>query len=249
MELYCGDCTVILPTIESFSIDGGVTSPPYNLGGDFHSCKKGPRQSWGGYEDFDDNLPEPVYQEQQIFILNELHRIHKPAKFLFYVHKNRIKDGRIISPISWLEKTKWIIYQDIVLNLSSTSNVDKRRFFPVHEFIFVLASDSTARLRNDACLTSVWTMPQINRKQAGHPASFHPRLVKRCLEASTGPGDVIIDPFMGTGTTGKVAVDMGRGFIGIERSGAYFNLASSGLEDLPIFARPKTILTVWPGER
>lgn len=233
-QLTHGDCLEILPTLESVSIDVGITSPPYNLGGDFHSCHNGQRQSWGGYEDFDDNLPEPVYQEQQIFILDELHRIHKPGKFLFYVHKNRIKDGRIISPISWLEKTKWIIYQDVVINLSGTSNVDKRRFFPVHEFIFILASDDTARLKNESCLTSVWTMPQVNRKQASHPASFHPRLVKNCLEAAARPGDTVIDPFMGSGTTGKVAINLGMKFIGIERAAGYLEMAQAGL-NLPLF--------------
>jgi site-specific DNA-methyltransferase (adenine-specific) len=228
-----GDCLATLKTLDAGSADVGVTSPPYNLGGDFHSSSvnDGKRRSFGGYEDFDDNLPEPEYQAQQIEVLNELHRVIKPSGWLFYVHKNRIKNGRIISPLEWLLKTNWIVYQDVVVNMTSTANVDKRRFFPVHEFVFVLSASDGAILDNSNCLTSVWKFPQVNRKDTGHPAAFHPGLPRICLEASAKDGDVVIDPYMGSGTTGKVAQSLGMSFVGIERNSKYFAIARDAIEN------------------
>lgn len=229
--LFLGDALQHLTTLPTNSVDVGVTSPPYNLGGDFHSSSvnDGIRRSFGGYGGFDDNLPEPEYQAQQVAVLNELHRVIKPTGWLFYVHKNRIKNGRIISPITWLIQTNWIIYQDVVIDMAGTTNVDKRRFFPSHEFCFVLSAGDGNKLNNQACLTSIWKFPQVNRKDVNHPASFHPGLPQICIEASTTPGQTVIDPYMGSGTTGIVAGKLDLNFIGIEINRVYFENAQRAI--------------------
>lgn len=231
-RLLLGDALDHLKTLASNSIDVAVTSPPYNLGGDFHTWSNGHRLSYGGYGDDEDDLPEPEYQARQISVLAELHRVIKPGGWLFYSHKNRIKDGRIISPINWIEKTDWAIYQDIVINMIGTANTDKRRFFPVHEFVFVLSASKGNRLNNDNCLTSIWKFPQVNRKDVGHPATFHPHLPRICLEASAKAGDWVIDPYMGSGTTGIVAAKLGMNFTGIERNPAYFENACKSINGM-----------------
>ena len=70
-KLIQGDCLTVLKSLADNSIDCVVTSPPYNLGGDFHACKKGKdgksiRTSYGGYNSFNDSLPEDDYQKNQI---------------------------------------------------------------------------------------------------------------------------------------------------------------------------------------
>lgn len=241
-KLILGDTLESLRDIPSQSVDIGVTSPPYNLGGDFHSSSKngGGRRSYGGYDSFEDNLPEPEYQESQVEVLKELHRIIKPSGWLFYNHKNRIKDGQIISPIGWLERTPWIIYQDIVIDCRGSTNNDKRRFFPSHEFIFVLSARKGNKLFNKNCLTSIWSFPQINRKETKHPAAFHENLPLICLEASAFPGAVVIDPYMGRGTTGIAAKKLGLSFIGIEIIKEYFDLAEENIRG------SKPILSMFP---
>ena len=231
VELHKGDCLEVLRSIKTHSVDVGVTSPPYNLGGDFHSSSVNDkiRRSYGGYEDDDDNLPEDVYQKNQIDVLNELHRVIKPSGWLFYSHKNRIKNGSIISPLSWIASTPWIVYQDVVIDMNGTTNVDKRRFFPSHEFVFVLSARSGNKLHNDHCVTSIWKFPQVNRYEVGHPASFHIGLPTICLEASAHAGQTAIDPYMGRGTTGIAAMRLGMNFIGIERKAGFFELAQNNL--------------------
>lgn len=230
-QLFQGDALEMLRRLETASIDVGVTSPPYNLGGDFHSSsvRDSLRRSYGGYDDDDDDMPEPEYQANQVAVLTELHRVIKSSGWLFYVHKNRIRAGQIISPLTWLAQTPWLIYQDVVIDMAGTTNVDKRRFFPAHEFVFVLSASPGLQLNNNHCLTSIWKFPQVNRKDAGHPATFHPHLPRICLEASATAEAWVVDPYMGSGTTGLAAQRLKMNFIGIERNPAYFEQARAAL--------------------
>lgn len=105
-KIICGDCLEVLKEIPDNSIDCVVTSPPYNLGGDFHICNKGKRTTYGAYNTFKDKIPEPLYQKNQIDVLNELYRVTKEGSYVFYVHKERIVKNNIISPIEWIKKNR-----------------------------------------------------------------------------------------------------------------------------------------------
>lgn len=216
--LYLGDCRDILPTLPK--VDAVVTSPPYNLGG-FHEGKSG--TDWA-YDSISDDLPEEEYQADQIALLNALN-----ADWLFYNHKDRLVGGITISPLLWLSKTKWHHLQTVVVNGKSTANVNKCRFFPVHEYVFVMGRQPGLKMANDACLSSVWELPQVNRKDALHPASFHTKLPQRCIAPT--PATTVLDPFMGSGSTGIAAIAEGRDFIGVELSPAYFDIACKRIED------------------
>lgn len=231
-EIHQGDCLKMLPQIEDNTIDCIVTSPPYNLGGDFHICNKGKRTTYGAYKSFDDKLPEREYQQQQIQVLNELHRVTKENSFCFYVHKERIVKNNIISPIEWIRETKWLISQTVVLDMSATANVDKRRFFPTHEYIYVLCKHKDAKLHNDNKLTSIWKVKKVPRKISGHPATFDYEIPYQCILASTNEGDTVLDCYMGTGTTAIAAVLTNRKYIGIEIDKTYCEKAKTELDML-----------------
>ena len=79
----------------------------------------------------------------------------------------------------------------------------------------------------------VWqfTPPNKLEKTFGkHPTQKPLALLERCILAASNPGDLIFDPFMGSGTTGVAAVQMGRDFIGIEREERYFDIACRRIE-------------------
>lgn len=202
-------------------IDCIVTSPPYNLGGDFHTFVDGKRVTYGDYNTYKDKMKESEYQSWQIDVLNECYRVLKPGGVMFYNHKNRIVNGTIISPFEWLHKTNFNIYQVVVLNLKSTANVDKRRFFPVHELLFILTKNKDTKLNNKACLTDVWEMKKVPRKISGHPATFHEDLPTRCILAATKEGDVVFDPFIGVGTTAVACYKNHRKWLGCEIDAKY----------------------------
>lgn len=214
--LYLGDCAEILPTLGK--VDVVVTSPPYNLGGFHQETKK-----WS-YDSITDDLPEDKYQKQQINLLNSI-----DSEWIFYNHKERIVEGIAINPLEWLLKTKWYLMQTIVIDGKSTANVDKRRFFPVHEYIYVLANKKGKKLNNENCLTSVWSLPKITRIGQEHPAGFHVNLPLSCISSCNG--EIILDPYMGSGTTAIAALEKNKKFIGIELSKKYFDIACKRIED------------------
>ena len=184
-KIINGDCLETLKSIDDETIDCVVTSPPYNLGGDFHICNGGKRTTYGAYKSYKDNLPEEDYQKSQIKVLNELHRITKESAFVFYVHKERIKKNNIISPIEWIRQTKWLICQTIVLDMRATANVDKRRFFPTHEYIYVLCKNADAKLHNDNKLTS-------GAEAAEHIKDLKTRMQHIGYEIVTDRGDSLV---------------------------------------------------------
>jgi site-specific DNA-methyltransferase (adenine-specific) len=77
---------------------------------------------------------------------------------------------------------------------------------------------------------SVWTVTTSNVREA-HFATFPPDLIKPCILAGSKPGDVILDPFFGSGTTGMVALELGRSCIGIELNPVYAEMARRRVED------------------
>lgn len=231
-KIHIGDCLETLKTFPSKSIDCVVTSPPYNLGGDFHICNNGKRTTYGGYNSFKDNLAEEDYQKNQIEVLNELYRVTKDESFCFYVHKERIVKNNIISPLEWIKKTNWLVSQTVVLDMSATANVDKRRFFPTHEYIFVLCKSKDSKLNNYKCLTSVWKVKKVPRKISGHPATFDYNIPFECILASTKEGDIVLDCYMGTGTTALACIYTLRNYIGIESDETYVNRFTKELQEL-----------------
>ena len=222
--LILGDCMEVLPTLDK--VDAVITSPPYNLGG-FHQMHNGNSTKWG-YENFEDSMPEVDYQKWQISLLGHLFDLSDGP--LFYSHKNRIVDGGMVCPLSWIEKTEWLVHQCVVINKGSGANVDKRRFFPVHENVWVCFKSKADKLENNDCLTDVWFVgdEQTNRKDIGHPAVMPKSVAHKC--ASSTKAKTILDPFMGSGTTGVAAIQLGRKFIGIEREPKYFDIACKRIE-------------------
>lgn len=215
-ELYCGECMDVLPNLSG---DVCLTSPPYNLGG-FHQMHGGNSAKWE-YDGFNDNMPEIEYQQSQIDVVTAIKSTG--CEVLFYSHKNRIVNGRLISPLEWMNKTEWVVHQQIVLNKGSGANVDKRRFFPVHEVMLVCFSEPNYKLDNKNLLTDVWQVEQTNRKEVKHPAVMPMSAAEKALSATKG--GVCIDPYMGSGTSAIAAERMGMKFIGIEQSRKYFDIA------------------------
>ena len=148
---------------------------------------------------------------------------------MFYNHKNRIIKGTMSSPLEWILQSKWNLVQIVVLDFGATANVDKRRFFPVHELLFILNKDIKLKLHNNDCYTDVWKMKKVPRKISGHPATFDIELPIRCINASTNEGDLVFDPYSGTGTTLVAAKQLDRDYIGCEISDDYIELINKNI--------------------
>ena len=230
--LYLGDCREILPTLADNSAGVCFTSPPYNLGEGMED-KGGLRvgnsgSKWGdgklcaGYGEYADNMPYPEYVAWQRQTLAELWRICSGA--IFYNHKPRVVKRVVRLPFF----TDLPLRQVIIWDRASGFNAMSGAFAPMCEWVLLYAKpDWVLRDKGASMLGDVWRISPT--ADAEHPASFPKKLPARAIEAS--PDQVIIDPFMGVGTTGIAAIEQRRRFIGIEREPKYFDIACRRIED------------------
>jgi len=231
--VVCGDAVTILKQLPSNSIDMGVTSPPYNK----RENKKGWLVDKVIYNGATDNLPEDEYQKIQIDVLNELYRVIKEGGSFFYNHKIRWERGRMLHPMDWLRKTKWVIRQEIIWDRMIAANIRGWRFWQVEERIYWLYKPKGNNIIGEeleskhALLTSIWRFAPENNNP--HPAPFPLALPVRAIYSilDEREGGIVIDPYCGSGTTLVAAKILGHHYTGIDISKEYVGYAIKRLED------------------
>jgi DNA modification methylase len=135
-----------------------------------------------------------------------------------------------------LQEAGWFLRTDMIWNKPNCQPESvKDRPTRSHEYIFLLSKSEqyyydhhAVRGPNNRNLRTVWDINTQAYKDA-HFATFPPALVEPCLEIGSRPGDLILDHFIGSGTTGKVAMRMGRRFVGIELNPDYVAIAERRL--------------------
>ena len=224
ITLIQGDCLEKMKDIADGSIDLTVTSPPYNLGSDHHTGSK-------RHIPYSDNLCEQEYQSTQINILQEISRLTKDTGSILYNHKNRIKNGEQITPYSWLLKTQWVVKQEIIW-VNRSQNFDKIRFYPWTERIYWLAKKPTTKLCNVLNHHDVFDFKEWKPvgTKGNHTRAFPVQMVQD-LVSCFPDAQTVLDPFMGSGTTGVACKKLNRSFIGIEMDAEYFKIAESRIND------------------
>tara|TARA_R100000700_G_C3113775_1_gene105663 strand:- start:18 stop:728 length:711 start_codon:yes stop_codon:yes gene_type:complete len=223
VKLYLNDCLDGFRKLDDLSIDLIITSPPYNLGNTHHTGNK-------RHQAYNDNLLEEKYQEIQIKMLNECFRVLKNDGSMIYNHKNRIKQGSQISPYEWLFKSKFVIKQELVW-INRSQNFDKIRFYPWTERVYWLTKSPKTKLINTINKHDVfdWNEWKPVGTNGAHTRAFPEQFVADMLSVFPD-AKIVLDPYMGSGTTGVVALSKNRDFIGFEINETYFNLAKKRIE-------------------
>jgi len=232
-KIFCGDALTILKSLPDKIVDLGVTSPPYNKGED----KKGWLVANVKYKGASDKLPENLYQKNQVAVLNEVFRITKPGGSFFYNHKIRWERGKLLHPMDWLRKTKWVIRQEIIWDRMIAANIRGWRFWQVEERIYWLYKPKDNHYigkelkPRHALLTSIWRFPP--ERENPHPAPFPLALPVRCIFSviDEEKKKLIIDPYCGSGTTLIAAKILGHNFIGIDISKEYVKFSEKRLKN------------------
>lgn len=112
---------------------------------------------------------------------------------------------------------------------TKAADADSQNQFRIHENIHAVGPKETRQKR------SVWTVATHCFKDA-HFATYPPNLIKPCVLAGCRPGGTVLDPFFGSGTTGTVAEDLGRKYIGIELNPEYVEIAKKRITGQQGFA-------------
>lgn len=226
--LYLGDCLEILPTLPKVEL--AFTSPPYNLG----------RQSGAyanmrdGYLSHADDMEDTEYVAWQKAVISSLWQLTEPFGAIFYNHKAIIRDGAALLPTRLLPDT-CRLRQQIIWNRKVGMNWSPSHFCPQHELILLIAHDGfRLKSRGASSPGDVWDIG-IEARDHGHPCSFPVALPALAVGATAATS--IIDPFMGSGTTGVACAQLGRKFIGIEIDPQYFDIACQRIEQAYVQGR------------
>lgn len=230
-KIVHGDCLDVLSKFPDCSVDLVVTSPPYNLKNSTgNGMKDGRGGKWSnaalirGYENYDDCMPNDEYAKWQHQVLLELLRVVKNDGAIFYNHKWRVQAGLI-------QDRRDIVYdvplrQIIIWRRKGGINFNEGYFLPTYEVIYLIAKKDFKLAPHANRFGDVWDITQEQRND--HPAPFPVELIDRIISSTNA--QLILDPFMGSGTTAVVAAGLGRNFIGIEKSAKYCEAAMERLE-------------------
>jgi len=241
-----GDCISMLERLPRHSVDVVFADPPYNLqlGGTLHrpdhSLVDAVDDDWDKFADF------AAYDVFTRAWLMACRRVLKPNGTIWVIgsYHNIFRVGSIMQDLGF-----WLLNDVIWRKSNPMPNFRGRRFQNAHETLIWATRDKQAKnytfnyealkaANEDVQMRSDWLIPLCSggerlKDAAGrkvHPTQKPEALLARIMLASTKPGDVILDPFFGSGTTGAVAKRLGRDFIGIERDQSYIDEARSRIE-------------------
>lgn len=247
-QILKGDCIEQMRSLPENSVDMIFADPPYNLqlAGSLyrpnHSKVDAVDDDWDQFDNFD------AYDRFTRDWLAAARRILKPTGTIWVIgsYHNIFRVGTALQNIGF-----WMLNDVIWVKTNPMPNFKGRRFTNAHETMIWCSKDKDARytfnyeamkaLNEDLQMRSDWTMPICTggerlKDETGskaHPTQKPESLLHRVILASTQPGQVVLDPFFGTGTTGAVAKRLGRRWIGIEREDKYIKVATARIAAEP----------------
>ncbi|WP_430385792.1 site-specific DNA-methyltransferase [Blastomonas fulva] len=243
-QILRGDCIEEMRKLPTGSIDMIFADPPYNLqlGGDLFRPEGGRVDAvdndWDKFDTF------AAYDRFTREWMTEAQRILKPDGSMWVIgsYHNIFRVGATLQDLGF-----WILNDIVWRKANPMPNFRGTRFTNAHETLIWASRDEKSKytfnyramktLNDELQMRSDWVIPicggQERLKRGGtkaHPTQKPEALLYRILLACTNPGDVVLDPFFGTGTTGAVAKRLGREWIGCERDPIYCEVAEERIE-------------------
>lgn len=240
--------------IPNNSIDLIVTSPPYNIDIKYgNSTKHGKVLSSKGIK-YKDDLNETEYKAMLLNVFNECKRVLKDDGSIWINIKNRYKNGVITTP-SWIENyfTDMFLKNVVIWNFDWGGSTNKR-LAPRYEYIYWYTKDinnykfnldnikiPALNYRPDRYKSQnknpsdVWRISMVSgnfAERTSHPAQYPEKLVERIILAGTNKNDIVLDPFMGSGTTAVVAKKLNRFYLGYEIVKDYIDISNERLKNI-----------------
>ena len=245
-KILAGDCIAELGKLPANSVDLIFADPPYYLQLDGELRRPNNSRVAGVEDDWDKFASFADYDEFTRAWLAGCRRVLKDTGTIWVIgsYHNIYRVGAILQDLGF-----WFLNDVVWRKTNPMPNFRGRRFTNAHETILWAARDANQKtytfnydamkaLNDDLQMRSDWLLPICNggeriKNELGekaHPTQKPEALLHRVILASSNPGDVVLDPFFGTGTSGAVAKKLGRHWIGIEREDAYIKVAHARIE-------------------
>lgn len=230
-KIICGSAVDVMKQIPDGSIDLVITSPPYNLKNSTgNGMKDGRGGKWAnaalqkGYSHHNDCMPHHEYVKWQRDCLTEMLRIIPEDGAIFYNHKWRVQDGLLQDRQDIV--SGFPVRQILIWRRKGGFNFNAGYFLPTYEVIYLIAKPKFKLIDKANSHGDVWEFTQEMKND--HPAAFPVKLIDRIV-ASTD-AKIILDPFMGSGTTAISAINYKRHFVGIDLSPEYCEMAKKRIK-------------------
>jgi DNA modification methylase len=242
--IHCGDCITMLGRLPSESADLIFADPPYNLQLEDdlyrpdHSKVTAVNDGWDKFDSFGD------YDKFTSAWLRECHRVLKPTGSIWVIgtYHNIFRVGTILQDTGF-----WILNDIIWIKTNPMPNFRGTRFTNAHETLIWAIKSKTSKytfhyrsmkaFNDDLQMRSDWVIPVCrgpermkDEGQRAHSTQKPEELLYRIIIATSGPGDLVLDPFAGSGTSAVVAKRLGRNFLGFELNSSYVAMALKRLE-------------------
>lgn len=231
-KIIQGDALEVMKQMPDQCVDLVVTSPPYNLKNSTgNGMKNGRGGKWAnaalqnGYLDHDDNMPHEEYVSWQRKCLSEMMRIINDTGAIFYNHKWRVQNGLLQDRHDIV--SGFPVRQIIIWKRKGGINFNPGYFLPTYEVIYLIAKPKFRLVPKANAYGDVWEFTQEMNNT--HPAPFPVALVERIISSTNAR--LVVDPFIGSGTTAVAAKKLNRHYIGIEISAEYCKAAKIRLEN------------------
>ena len=244
-QILSGDCIEQMNCLPEGSVDLIFADPPYNLQlrGDLHrpdnSRVDAVDDAWDQFASFES------YDRFTRDWLAAARRLLKPNGAIWVIgsYHNIFRVGAELQNAGY-----WILNDVVWRKVNPMPNFRGKRLTNAHETLIWASKSEASRytfnyealkaLNDGVQMRSDWSLPLCTgherlkdaEGQKAHPTQKPESLLHRIILGTTNPGDVVLDPFFGTGTTGAVAKMLGRDFIGIEREEAYRTVATARLD-------------------
>ncbi|WP_119065874.1 site-specific DNA-methyltransferase [Aggregatilinea lenta] len=256
-QILHGDCLDLLASFPDKSVDMIFADPPYNLQLQRELWRPNMTKVDAVDADWDQFNSFADYDAFTREWLHACQRVLKDTGTIWVIgtYHNIFRVGAILMDLNY-----WILNQVVWVKTNPTPNFRGVRFTNAHETLLWAQKEKGARytfnyhamkaLNDDLQMRSDWWLPtcvgperiKLDGKRA-HPTQKPEALLYRVVLSSSRPGDVILDPFFGTGTTGAVAKKLHRRWIGIEKEAEYVRLAQERLDAVEPFPQPDVIFT------
>jgi len=257
-RILTGDCIELMAGLPAGSVDMVFADPPYNLGlqGELrrpdNSRVDAVDDDWDRFDDF------AAYDAFTRAWLGAARRVLRPGGTLWVIgsYHNIFRIGAALQDLGY-----WMLNDVVWRKSNPMPNFRGKRFTNAHETLIWAARDrrdkrytfnyeAMKELNEGVQMRSDWLLPLCTGGERlkgadgrkAHPTQKPESLLFRCLMAASNPGDTILDPFFGSGTTGAVARRLGRHFIGLERDPTYAEIARQRIEAV----RPLSLDDVTP---
>lgn len=254
MNKIFGHSSENMSELKDKSVDLMVTSPPYNINIDYGNKWVNGKKIETKGKKYQDDLVEEEYREMISKVITETKRVLKDNGQIWLNIKNRYDKGNIIPPFWIMEYFQDMFLKNIVIWNFDWGGSTNTRFCSRYEYVFFFTKkkdDYTfnlddvkipalnyrpdrykSQLKNPSDVWKISLVSGNSPERTEHPAQYPEELIERIIKVGSNEGDLILDPFMGSGTTAVVAKKLGRKYVGYETEESFIEISEKRIKNL-----------------